>query len=253
MDQALADKRLLTDAIVRSLGTPASGNKITYDGGDPKKRVRGFGVRITAAGARAFVLNYRVDRRERRITIGSYPDWSVKAARDHAKGLKRRIDVGEDPMTEGPYRILDAVAELLQPRAHQLVIVAAQGVAGNIGDPAVRQGGFRIGRILGPVVHAHADAAHRPRQEVGGPAAFGPVTGHVVHLACEALAQPIQKVRLVAGEIDARDPEPRETEFRAPSAQVGQQGRRVECGSGSGSGVHGNKATWPMRIALPVL
>jgi hypothetical protein len=60
-------------------------------------------------------------------------------------------------------------------------------------------------------------------------------------------------VRLVAGEIDVRDPEPRETEFRAPSPQVGQQGRRVEYGGRRGHRVHEIKATWPMRIALPVL
>jgi len=113
MDQALADKRLLTDAIVRSLGTPASGNKITYDGGDPKKRVRGFGVRITAAGARAFVLNYRAGGIERRYTIGSFPVWSVSAAREEAKRLRREIDRGEDPVRgRRDYREAPTVADL---------------------------------------------------------------------------------------------------------------------------------------------
>jgi integrase len=82
-----------TDKLVESLEKPATGNRVYYD-----KLVKGFGVRITSAGARAFILNYRIDGRERRITIGSYPDWKVKAARDHAKLLKRQIDVGEDPM-----------------------------------------------------------------------------------------------------------------------------------------------------------
>jgi hypothetical protein len=40
-------------------------------------RTTGFGFCITRAGARAFVLRYRIDNRERRLTIGSYPDWSV--------------------------------------------------------------------------------------------------------------------------------------------------------------------------------
>src|ERR1700722_11204416 len=85
----------ITDKSVRTLAAPAAGNRITYD-----EEVKGFGVRVTAAGAKAFVVNYRAAGRERRITIGSFPDWSVKAARDHAKSLKRRIDVGEDPMAE---------------------------------------------------------------------------------------------------------------------------------------------------------
>lgn len=37
---------------------------------------------------------------ERRITIGSYPDWSVAAARDRARELKREVDRGNDPMGE---------------------------------------------------------------------------------------------------------------------------------------------------------
>jgi integrase len=85
----------LTDGLVRELVAPTVGNRITYD-----LDVKGFGVRITAAGAKAFVVNYRAAGRERRITIGSFGDWTVKAARDHAKSLKRQIDVGEDPMAE---------------------------------------------------------------------------------------------------------------------------------------------------------
>ena len=91
LDKAKADA--LDDKAVKALAAPASGNRITYDG-----EVKGFGVRVTSAGAKAFILNYRAGVRERRITIGSYPDWKVAAARDQAKALKRRIDVGEDPM-----------------------------------------------------------------------------------------------------------------------------------------------------------
>jgi integrase len=85
----------ITDRSVRTLVTPANGNRITYD-----EEVKGFGVRITSSGAKAFILNYRAAGRERRITIGSFPDWSVPDARNEARGLKRRIDVGEDPMAD---------------------------------------------------------------------------------------------------------------------------------------------------------
>jgi integrase len=82
---------------VRLLALPAKGNKVTYD-----TEVRGFGVRVTAAGAVAFVLNYRrrSDALERRYTIGSYPDWCVAAAREKAKELKRHVDNGGDPVGE---------------------------------------------------------------------------------------------------------------------------------------------------------
>lgn len=85
----------LTDKGVRGLPTPSTGNRLTYD-----TDVRGFGVRVTAAGARAFVVNYRFASRERRYTIGSFPDWCTTAARDEARALKRRIDRGEDPLAE---------------------------------------------------------------------------------------------------------------------------------------------------------
>jgi integrase len=86
----------LTDKIVKGLCAPATGNRITYDGD-----VKGFGIRVTAAGSRAFVLNYRTRvGRDRRYTIGQFPDWGTNAARDEAKALKKRIDRGEDPMAE---------------------------------------------------------------------------------------------------------------------------------------------------------
>jgi integrase len=85
----------LTDKIARAMAAPTSGNRIEYD-----TDVRGFGVRTTSSGARSFVLNYRIGGRERRHTIGSFPDWPVAAAREQAKALKRRIDMGEDPMAE---------------------------------------------------------------------------------------------------------------------------------------------------------
>jgi integrase len=91
---------LLTDKIVRNLSTPASGAKITYDGGNPTKRVSGFGVRVTAAGTRAFVLTYRIHGIQKRCTIGQFPDWDTARARDKAKELKRNIDNGRDPLLE---------------------------------------------------------------------------------------------------------------------------------------------------------
>ena len=85
----------LTDNAIKRLPAPESGNRITYDAD-----VKGFGIRVTAAGARAFILNYR-NRvgRERRYTIGAFPDWTAPAARAEAKRLKLEIRVnGADPV-----------------------------------------------------------------------------------------------------------------------------------------------------------
>jgi Arm DNA-binding domain len=44
----------LTDKLVKELPPPPSGNRITYD-----SAARGLGVRVTAAGARSWIFNYR--------------------------------------------------------------------------------------------------------------------------------------------------------------------------------------------------
>jgi integrase len=85
----------LTDRTVKALACPAQGNRITYDG-----ELKGFGVRVTAAGAKSFILNYRIAGRERRLTIGAYPVWSVAAARKEASSLAQQIDRGIDPLGE---------------------------------------------------------------------------------------------------------------------------------------------------------
>jgi integrase len=86
---------LATNKDIPALPLPASGNKIYYD-----HNIKGFGVRVTAAGARSFILNYRIGRRERRLTIGSFPDWSLSSAAKAAKELKQKIDSGIDPLAE---------------------------------------------------------------------------------------------------------------------------------------------------------
>jgi integrase len=87
----------LTDAIVKRLPAPEKGNRVVYDDDVP-----GFGCRVTAGGARSFILNYRVrgTGRERRYTIGSAVDWQTTAARAEAKRLRRLIAEGGDPLAD---------------------------------------------------------------------------------------------------------------------------------------------------------
>lgn len=89
---------LLDDKVVASLPIPAKGAIITYD-----TEVKGFGCRVTAGGARSFVLNYRTRAgQERRFTIGAAgPNaWKVRTARREADDIKARIRSGYDPLGE---------------------------------------------------------------------------------------------------------------------------------------------------------
>ena len=100
----------ITDRLVRALPSPAKGNSIAYDAD-----LKGFGVRVTAAGAKAFILNYRVKGRERRMTIGSYPEWTVLAARKEAEEQKRLVDRGIDPLlTRERERLAPTVRDLFE-------------------------------------------------------------------------------------------------------------------------------------------
>ena len=102
----------LSDSIVKRLPLPAHHDVTTKD-----TLVRGFGIRVTAAGARSFTLNYRrkADGRQRRLTIGTFPDWSTVQAREEAKRLKRAIDNGGDPVGEQEgIRTAPTIADLCQ-------------------------------------------------------------------------------------------------------------------------------------------
>jgi integrase len=57
-------------------------------------------VRITSAGIVSFVLNYYIRGRERRYTIGRYPELTALAARERALQLRGRISDGHDPLDE---------------------------------------------------------------------------------------------------------------------------------------------------------
>jgi integrase len=60
--------------------------------------VRGFAICIYRSGNRAFTIDYRSAGRQRRMTIGRWPEWSTTAARERAKELRREIDAGADPL-----------------------------------------------------------------------------------------------------------------------------------------------------------
>ncbi len=62
-------------------------------------RVKGLGVRITPAGAKSYILNYRVAGRERRATLGRPSEISLRAAREQAGRELAAIRAGgPDPL-----------------------------------------------------------------------------------------------------------------------------------------------------------
>jgi integrase len=154
----------LTDKLVRSLPAPPTGNRITYDA-----VVAGFGCRVTAAGARAFIVNYRrkADGVERRYTIGSYPDWSVEGAREKAKELKRHIDGGGDPVGEhAAERAAPTVADLAARFIAEHVVKLSPHTRANHGATIRNDILPALGRMkVSAVEYEHIDRLHRKVSE----------------------------------------------------------------------------------------
>jgi len=100
------------------------GQKIVYD--DHKDAPKGFGIRILPSGTVAFILRYQTGGKDRRLTIGKYPVWSLAAARTKAKDYRKKIDGGSDIILDRKVRreaptVADAVETFCQEHFDKLV------------------------------------------------------------------------------------------------------------------------------------
>jgi integrase len=102
----------LTDQAARAAAAPTDrGMRTLWD-----TEVRGFGLRVLRSGSKAWVVAYRnADGVQRTMTVGSFPDWSAKAAREQAAAVKRDVDAGHDPLqARRERRAAPTVADLWQ-------------------------------------------------------------------------------------------------------------------------------------------
>ncbi|MEM9426089.1 MAG: Arm DNA-binding domain-containing protein, partial [Pseudomonadota bacterium] len=75
---------------------PAPGKqKLVWD-----TEIRGFGIRISPGGAKAYIMQRRVNGTERRVTIGRADVISAEAARKKALSLAAQFLDGKDPVVE---------------------------------------------------------------------------------------------------------------------------------------------------------
>lgn len=82
----------LTEKQVRD-AKPSDQNRIEWD-----DQIKGLGLRVTKAGAKAFIVNLRVAGRERRITIGRPGEISLAEARRKASAIIQAGREGIDPV-----------------------------------------------------------------------------------------------------------------------------------------------------------
>jgi hypothetical protein len=78
----------------------------------------GFGVKVTPAGSRVYLVQYRMGGRKgrtRRITIGRHGSITAESARETAIRIKNTINSGRDPANEFGLRAAAAMRPLPSP------------------------------------------------------------------------------------------------------------------------------------------
>jgi len=93
MQSAAQPRSRLTKRIVDAAQS-GSAERFEWD-----SEVPGFGLRVTPAGVKSFVFQYRMrgEKNARRYTIGRYGTWTPDEARERAKELAKQVEAGEHP------------------------------------------------------------------------------------------------------------------------------------------------------------
>jgi len=82
----------ISKTTVDKLTPPDKGYSLHWDG-----ELRGFGVRVTAAGAKSYIAQAKVDGKARRETIGRHGTITASQARSLAKAALGKMAAGNDP------------------------------------------------------------------------------------------------------------------------------------------------------------
>jgi len=154
------------------------------------------------------------------------------------RAFQHRGGVDEGAVAERADGGLDAAGQLLQAVAHQLVIVATQRVAGDVGTFAVGDGVPGVGIVAGGVIHAQRDHPQRAGHQFIGPRALAAVAGHVVHFAVLALGQPVVQVALIVLQRHPGDADVAKAQLGRPVADIASELDRVD-GAGHGQSIGG--------------
>jgi integrase len=122
----------LTKANTEQLALPpGSRDKIFFD-----DELRGFGLRLRDGGKRSWIAQYRVGAKQRRVTIGTVETLDPATARQRAKEVLAKVQLGHDPQIEKTERraqasvtvgamaeryLAERAAKRLKPRSYEEV------------------------------------------------------------------------------------------------------------------------------------
>ena len=86
----------LTRQNVARLKLPADKSEVIFFDED----LAGFGLRIRSGGKRTWVVQYRLGKKQRRVTLGTVESLTAEAARETAKTALAKVQLGGDPQGE---------------------------------------------------------------------------------------------------------------------------------------------------------
>jgi len=91
----VAEKRKLTKTVVERIAPPEKGQILIWD-----SSIQGFGLRVTAGGARTYIAEARVNGKTRRVKLGRHGAITAEEARQEAKAKLGAMAKGSDPSAE---------------------------------------------------------------------------------------------------------------------------------------------------------
>src|SRR6266513_1326878 len=144
--------------------------------------------------------------------------------------LEHRRGVDAHPVAERSDALLQLSGERGERAAQGLVVVAPESVTRHVGEPPVLEHRACVTRLSRPVIHARAHDAHRTGVQLLRAAAHEAVALHVVHLAVEAVAEPLEQMPLVLGNVDAGHAERIEAERAGTLAELASQRVQIKGG-----------------------
>jgi integrase len=85
----------ITKTSVEQAPIPATGQVFYRD-----EQLKGFALRVTAGGAKSFVVEKRINRKVKRKTLGRFSEMTAEKARKQAIKFLGQVACGEDPISE---------------------------------------------------------------------------------------------------------------------------------------------------------
>jgi integrase len=111
----------LTKSVVEKLPVPQIGQEIYRD-----KELKGLGIRVTSGGTKTYVVEKRISRKVRRVTLGRSNVLSAEEARKRAQEFLGKVAGGRDPIAEkhaaaaGDMTLLEVLETYLSDRGAKL-------------------------------------------------------------------------------------------------------------------------------------